>query len=140
MTSRENSSLSSNLTQADALHLPFPPSLFHLVTATNVLFLLDDPAPALRAWTRVLASNGEICLLNPSENLSISAATHLADERGLDGTARGSLLYWAQNAEDHFHWTESETRGLLARAGLRLEESVLRVGPGFARFARARLY
>lgn len=132
--------LAPNLTQADAFELPFKPSTFDLVTATNLLFLLDDPVRALREWKRVLVPDGKLCLLNPSEKLSLSAARRLADERGLGGTARESLLNWAFNAEAHFRWTENETRELLSRAGLRLEESVIRVGPGFARFARARFY
>lgn len=135
-----SSSLSSNLIQAEALKLPFRPSTFDFVTATNVLFLLDDPLPALQEWKRVLAPNGALCLLNPSENLSVSAASRLTAERRLDGTARESLLNWAGNAESHFRWTEAEIRNLLSQAGLWLEESVLRVGPGFARFARVRLH
>lgn len=134
-----SSTLAPNLIQADALDLPFQPSTFNLITTTNVLFLLDDPLIALHEWTRILAPDGELCLLNPSENLGESAATRLADERGLHGTVRKSLLNWAQNAEHHFRWTEDETRDLLSRAGLQLEESVLRVGPGFARFVRAKL-
>ena len=74
-------SLSPNLTQANALRLPIQPSTFNLVTATNVLFLLDDPLLALREWRRVLAPGAELCLLNPSETLSIPAAKRLADER-----------------------------------------------------------
>jgi len=132
--------LSPNLGQADALSLPFPSSTFNLITATNVLFLLEDPLLALHAWMRVLDPNGELCLLNPSEKLSVSAATQLANSRALDGTARESLLNWANNAETHFCWTEAETQELLAQAGLRLEESALKVGPGFARFVRAKLY
>jgi len=79
-------------------------------------------------------------LLNPSENLSRTAAMSLANERRLDGTARESLLNWAHNAETHFRWTEAETRELFAQAGLQLVETVLHVGPGFARLARAKLY
>ena len=128
------------LAQADALKLPFHTSTFNLVTATNLLFLLDDPVRALQEWKRVLVAGGELCLLNPSENLGVAAARRLADERGLEGTARESLLNWAHNAETHFRWTENETREHLSRVGLRLEESVLKVGPGFARFTRARLH
>ena len=135
-----SSSLSPNLAQADALYPPFRPSTFNLITATNVLFLLDDPQAALHTWTRLLAPDGKLCLLNPSENLSVTAATQLADSRALDSTARKSLLNWAQNAETHFRWTKVETRELLTQAGLRLEESALKVGPGFARFARAKFY
>lgn len=135
-----SSNLVQSLAQADACHLSFPSSSFSMVTATNVLFLLNDPLAALREWTRVLAPDGELCMLNPSENLNIVAATNLADSRGLDGTARESLLFWAHNAETYFCWNEAETRELLEQAGLRLEESALRVGPGFARFVRAKLY
>lgn len=134
-----SSSLIPKLAQADAIKIPFPPSTFNLITSTNVLFLLPDPLSALKEWIRLLASNGQICLLNPSENINIAAATRLADERRLDGTARQSLLYWAHNAETYASWTENETKELLAKAGLQLVESILRVGTGFARFARAKV-
>jgi SAM-dependent methyltransferase len=133
------SHLVAPLVQTDAFKLPFQSSTFDLVTATNLLFLLDEPLLALQEWACILSPDGELCLLNPSENLRVDAAARLANERGLVGTARASLLNWAQNAEKHFRWTEAETRELLSRAGFRLEESVLRVGPGFARFVRARL-
>ena len=135
-----SSFLSINLTQADAFKLPFPSKTFNLVTATNLLFLLDDPLRALHEWKRVLAPGGELCLLNPSESLKVSAVRRLADKRDLAGIARESLLNWAKNAEKHARWKESETRELLSAAGLRLEESVLRVGPGFAHFTRDRFY
>jgi SAM-dependent methyltransferase len=125
------------LAQADAFKLPFRDGTFDMVTATNLLFLLDDPLQALQEWKRLLVPGGALCLLNPSENLSLAAATHLADERNLDGAARDSLLDWARNAEAHFRWMESETQELLGRAGFRMDESVVRVGPGFARFTRA---
>jgi len=133
-----DSGLIPTLMQADATSLPFKPSSFALITATNLLFLLDDPLAALYEWTRVLAPCGELCLLNPSENLSVDSARRLSEKYGLNGTARASLLHWAQNAEDYFCWTESETRDLLSQVGLRVEESTLRVGPGFARFVRAK--
>ncbi len=129
--------LSPNLVQADAAHLPFPPAIFDLVTATNLLFLLDAPMQALIEWKRLLCPGGQIALLNPSERLSVESATRLANERKLEGAARTSLLDWARNAEQHVRWTEDETRLLLARAGLELVETCLRVGPGFARLVRA---
>ena len=134
-----NSSLYPNLAQADALKLPFRPTTFDLITSSNVLFLLSNPMSALKEWRRFLSPNGQLCLLNPSENLSIAAATRLANERGLDGTARQSLLFWARNAETYTNWTEDETRELLSQADFQLVESILRVGPGFARFTRAKL-
>lgn len=130
--------LAPNLAQADALRLPFPAEAFDLVTASNVLFLLDDPAAALREWARILKPHGMLCLLNPSDRLSLASAGTIVQERKLDGASRESLLGWARNAEEHTRWTESETGALFAEARLILAESVLRVGPGFARFSRGR--
>jgi ubiquinone/menaquinone biosynthesis C-methylase UbiE len=132
-----SSSLSKSLIQADALNLPFQPSSFNLVTATNVLFLLPNPTNTLAEWTRLLVPDGTLCLLNPSEHISMDAATQLADTHNLEDTARASLLNWAHNAETHARWTEAETRELLAQAGLQMTVSTLQVGPGFARFTRA---
>lgn len=134
-----SSSLSSNLLQSEASRLPFPSVTFHLITATNLLFLFNEPLCALKEWKRLLQPEGYICLLNPSEHLNVSAAAYLAKERGLDGTARDSLINWALTAEQHVRWTEDEMRKLLTRAGLKLVETALHVGPGFARFVRAAL-
>ena len=103
--------LSPGLAQADACYLPFPPASFDCLTATNLLFLLEEPLCALREWVRVLKPGSGICLLN-----------------------------WAGYAEQHARWTEAETRDLFSKAGLELVESLLRVGPGFAGFARGRLH
>jgi len=130
--------LSPGLCQADASCLPFPAEGFDLVTSTNVLFLLDDPVGALAEWRRILKKGGTICLLNPSHLLSVGAATLVAESRHLEGPARESLLGWARNAEAHARWTEMETGDLVSAAGLQLAESILRVGPGFARLSRAR--
>ncbi len=126
------------LTQADALRLPFPAGAFHLVTASNLLFLLPDPLAALQEMRRVLADGGQICLLNPSEHLNQAAAARLAETHGLNGLARQSLLGWAERAETHARWSESDLRLLLSAAGLQLETTVTRMGPGLARLACAR--
>ncbi len=116
--------------------LPFPAQSFDLLTATNVLFLLGDPLRALQEMARLLAPAGQICLLNPSPALSVASAAQLADARGLTGKNRDSLLGWARRAETHARWSEDDTQRLARRAGLRLVESVRRVGPGFALFSR----
>ncbi len=91
--------LHPNVLVADVLALPFPTASFELITASNVLFLLPDPAAALAALARRLAVGGQICLLNPSEKMSITAATALADENNLAGLARETLLNYAGRAE-----------------------------------------
>ena len=115
--------------QADVFHLPFAAGVFNLVTASNLLFLLE-----LR---RVLCAGGRLCLLNPSEAMSVQAAGMLADQRGLDGLARETLLNWARRAESYARWDAEALAGLLEAAGLKLERTELRVGSGLARLACA---
>jgi hypothetical protein len=107
------------------------------VTASNLLFLLPEPLPALLEMKRVLKPQGQIALLNPSENLSSASAAQLAERRGLQGPAYDSLIEWGRRAETNQRWTEAELKDLLAGAGLELVETQLKVGTGMARFARA---
>ena len=122
---------------ADVMHLPFPDQEFDLITASNLLFLLPDPQAVLQMMMRLLRPGGQITTLNPSEYLTVTAATKLAEARNLSGLARQTLLNWAVRAEANFHWTEDETAKLYGAAGLELIETHTAMGPGFARFARA---
>jgi hypothetical protein len=72
--------------------------------------------------------------------MSVAAAAELADARGLSGLDRESLLGWAARAEAGRRWTEGETRHLLEDAGLKMTDSVLKIGPGLARWVVARKY
>jgi ubiquinone/menaquinone biosynthesis C-methylase UbiE len=110
--------------------------MFNLVTASNLLFLLPDPRQALLEMARLLPPGGQIVLLNPSERMSVAAATALADQRGLQGVARASLITWATRAEASSHWWEVDLADLFAASGLQMVETTLKVGPGLARFAR----
>ena len=124
------------LAQADALSLPFPAQTFHLVTASNLLFFLPDPVGALAEMGRVLRPGGQVAALNPSEQMSVAAATALADLHGLQGLARDSLVDWARRAEANHRWGEAELVALFAAAGLKVTGMELKVGPGLARFVR----
>ncbi len=128
--------LHPGLAQAQASRLPFPARCFHLVTASNLLFLLDDPLQSLSEMARLLRQDGQVAVLNPSEQMSIAAATALAEQRGLHGLDRQSLLDWAARAEAHYRWNAADLTTLFARAGLCLVETTLKMGPGLARFAR----
>ena len=121
---------------ANAESLPFPGGEFHLVTASNLLFLLPRPEAALQEMARVLRVGGSLAVLNPSENLSIALVTAYAGQRGLSGLARESLLNWAERAEAGNRWTEAELEQLFKQASLRLTGHTLKVGPGLARFTR----
>ena len=124
---------------ADSMVPPFPSQTFDLITASNLLFLLPQPLESLREMARLLRTNGQIALLNPSEHLSVAAATAFSEQRGLDGLARETLINWAARAEVHHRWTESQLQDLFAIGGLELVETKTAVGPGFARFVRGRL-
>jgi SAM-dependent methyltransferase len=126
------------LAQAQAVNLPFSGGIFDLVTASNLLFFLPDPGRALCEMRRLVRAGGWVALLNPSEQMSLAAAAALADQRGLVGLERCSLLNWARRAEAHQRWSEPETAALFAAAGMSLQEATLKVGPGLARFARGR--
>ncbi len=124
------------LAQADARRLPYPSAIFDLVTASNLLFFLAEPEEALSEMARLVRPGGQVCLLNPSENLTMAGAELLANRRNIQGVARSSLLEWARRAESHRRWTVADLERLYARAGLRLFETALGVGPNLARFAR----
>jgi hypothetical protein len=108
------------------------------VTASNLLFYLPDPGAAMREMARLALRGGQVCLINPSELLSLESATSLAEQRKLEGIARRSLLDWARRAECHQRWGEGELEKLYAHAGLTLLETTLKIGPGLARFSRGR--
>lgn len=116
--------------------LPYAPASFDLITATNVIYLVDDPAAALREAARLLKPGGDFVMLNPSEHMSIAAATTLADEKGLSGFARDNFIHWGEVAEAQYRWSEADIQGLFGQAGLKLTETRTRVGPGLARYAR----
>ena len=123
---------------ADAHILPFHPGTFHHVTACNLLFLIHDPRLILKDIVRVLLIGGQVAFLNPSENLTVEAANDFAKSRGFSGLALDSFLNWAARSEANHHRNESETRDLFTAAGLMLDETTLKICPGFARFSRGR--
>jgi SAM-dependent methyltransferase len=123
---------------ADVHRLPFASGAFDQVTASNLLFLLPNPIPALSEMVRVLHPGGQAVFLNPSEHLTIQAAREFAESRGLSGLAWDTFLNWAARAEDNHRWDAAQTGILFAAAGLTLDETTLKIGPGFARFSRGR--
>jgi ubiquinone/menaquinone biosynthesis C-methylase UbiE len=120
---------------ADAYALPFLEQSFDLVTASNLIFLLPEPVQALLSMKQILSGGGRIALLNPSEALNEQVATTYANENGLQGIARDTLINWAKRSEAHHRWTEAETHALYTEAGMKCMDSTLKVGPGFGRFS-----
>lgn len=121
------------LSVANSSALPFESTSFEIVSASNVLFLAEDPANLLAEMGRV--SSHKICLLNPSERMTVEAAEQLSNENNLSGLARETLLNLARRAETHFRWSESDLEDLFFQAGFELTDSTLRMGPGLIRYA-----
>ncbi|MDD5467937.1 MAG: methyltransferase domain-containing protein [Anaerolineales bacterium] len=116
--------------------LPFASQSFHLVTASNLLFLMQAPESALWEMARLTRPGGWVCVLDPSERLTVASAQSLAEQRRLTGLARASLINWATLAESHRRWDEAELKALFAGAGLELRETGTLVGAGLARMGR----
>jgi SAM-dependent methyltransferase len=120
---------------ANVYAFPFPAGTFDLVTASNLLFLLAEPEKAITEMKRMLEDGGKLAMLNPSEFLTVQAATAFAAEKNLDGLARDTLINWARRAEEKKHWNDEQTGQLFEHAGMKYMGSILKVGPGFGRFS-----
>lgn len=116
--------------------LPFQTEQFDVVTATNVLYLLDEVLPALQEMVRMLSIGGTFVMLNPSPQMTIASATALADERGLTGFARENFVHWGEIAEAKVRWSPEQIADLFQKVGLQLTETRERVGAGLALYAR----
>ncbi len=116
--------------------LPFADASIDIVTATNVLYLLDDPQSAVIEIGRILKPTGQLIMLNPSPKMSVAAATTLADERQLTGFERENFVDWGQVAEDNVRWSVEAIQALFAPANLVLHEWRERIGDGLALYAR----
>jgi ubiquinone/menaquinone biosynthesis C-methylase UbiE len=127
--------LHSIVTVANVYDLPFKFKSFDLITACNLIFLLSEPAQALRDMKQFLRLGGKLGMLNPSEYLNENNAQAFANDKSLDGVARETLLNWARRAVENHRWTEDETCYLYGSAGMTFRGSVLKVGPGFGRFS-----
>ncbi len=127
--------LHTALACSDATRLPFAAGCFQMATASNLLFLLDDPVPILEELARLISADGRVCVLNPSENLSVIAAAEFATQRGLEGLARASLINWASLAEHRTSWTAKQTEKWFTAANLSVSTTILKIGPGFGRYS-----
>lgn len=116
--------------------LPLGDATVDVATASNVLYLLDDPQAAVIEIGRILKPNGQLVMLNPSPKMSIASATALADERQLTGFERENFIDWGQIAEANVRWSVEDIQALFAPAGLTLIEWRERIGEGLALYAR----
>lgn len=103
---------------ADAVRLPFAAGAFDAAVATNLLFLLDDPAAGIVELARVTRPGGVVAFVNPSEAMNVVAAEAFAAQRGLEGFARFSFVNYGRLAEAHHRLSVAQWSALAAWAGL----------------------
>lgn len=103
---------------ADGLRLPFAAGAFDAALATNLLFLLSDPAAGIAALARVTRPGGVVASVNPSETMSPAAAEAFAAQRGLVGFARFSFVNYGRLAEENHRLSPAQWSVLAAAAGL----------------------
>jgi ubiquinone/menaquinone biosynthesis C-methylase UbiE len=104
--------------EGDARQLPFGDAAFDAAMATNLLFLLSNPAAGLAELVRVVARGGTVAFLNPSDVMSVPAARAFMDERGMTGFDRFSFVNYARLAEEHYRLSLGEWQALAAALGL----------------------
>jgi ubiquinone/menaquinone biosynthesis C-methylase UbiE len=124
--------------QGSVLALPFADGEFDLVTATNVVFLLPEPAAGLREMARVCKPGGRVAMLNPAARLSEATARAYAAEAGLNEVDTISLTNWGRVAQGHPRFTRAELKSMLQMAGLKQARVEAQVGRGLALFASGR--
>ncbi len=120
---------------ADGVRLPFAAGAFDATVATNLLFLLRDPAAGIAALVRVTRPGGVVAFVNPSEGMSAAAAEAFAVQRGLAGFARFSFENYGRLAEAHHRLSAAHWSALAESAGLTDVRAETRAG-GLVVFVR----
>jgi ubiquinone/menaquinone biosynthesis C-methylase UbiE len=98
------------LLRADVTRLPFPPATFDAVTGHSLLYLLPDPAAAVREIARVLRPGGRAVFLEPHADAPPTALLRLA------GPARFrlSMVLWRLVSAAKVRFTAGSLAALLA--------------------------
>jgi|GEM_PF-6162975 len=116
--------------------LPYADNTFDIITAANVIYLIDDPWAAIREIVRILKPKGHFSMLNPSVQMSQVAATELANVRRMEGFAHENFIHWGELAEQKMRFSEAVIREEFAKIGLNLVATQSRIGDGLALYAK----
>lgn len=123
------------LARGDAAALPFRASAFDAVTAHSLLYLLADPAGALREFKRVLKRGGTVALLEPAR--FEGGARGLRRIAARAPTFLATALAWRLASRAAGRFAREELAALVRSAGF-IEVSVSPAFEGLALLARAR--
>jgi SAM-dependent methyltransferase len=103
---------------SDALHPPFTDAAFDAAVATNLLFLLPDPAAGIAALARVVRPGGIVAFANPTGAMSVASASAFANARGLQGFDRFSFVNYGRLAEEYHRLSPGQWVALAETTGL----------------------
>jgi ubiquinone/menaquinone biosynthesis C-methylase UbiE len=129
---------SVNFEVGNVQQLRFDPATFDVALATNVIFLIPDPLAGLKEMARVVRPGGSVAMLNPSPNMTLTAAETLANDQHLEGFARISLINWARAAASNRRFSVTEAQDLFTAAGLTEVAWAEKVGSGLALLVKGR--
>lgn len=103
--------------EALATRLPFPDASFDVVTLSNLLLHLPEPAVAVAEAARVLRPGGRLALLEPAPAMNrLAMAGYLRGHRYNPSTSQ-ALLAWADAAEITYRHSEDRLSADLRAAG-----------------------
>jgi len=117
--------------------LPYAPDRFDMVTATNVIFLQRNPAAALCGMVHVCKPGGLVAMLNPSPQMSVTAATAHANQHRLTEFNRVSFINWGNVAEQSHRFSEAQIIKMFEAVGLSGIVIEAKIG-GLALFAKGK--
>lgn len=91
----DNEVTNASFRVANIRRLPFADASFDLVVCADLIFLLDDPQPALSEFLRVCTESGQVVIMNPAATMNPWSAKTYCEKHRLRDFERDSLLAWA---------------------------------------------
>ena len=104
--------------EARAEELPFEAGSFDLVTASNLLSAVAEPAAVLREAARVLRPGGLLALLEPTLVMNHARMSAFVKEHEVSAFAARALLAWSDAAAARLPYDEATLTADLRVAGL----------------------
>ncbi|MEJ2419279.1 MAG: class I SAM-dependent methyltransferase [Exilibacterium sp.] len=86
------------LLQGSAESIPYDDNVFDFAVAASLINVVDDSVAVLREMVRVVALDGVVSFLVPSENMNSRLVTQYVRENNLQDMSSNALQLWAKLA------------------------------------------